>query len=318
MGPNGKGFKMAGRGNGYDGYSMSNNARTAYDQGEMPKSKWTKQAIIDALTEEFTDELTQKALKLVTKSTLSCLLERTSWHHTSSKYNRTDFYSVAHEFGDDADVIIWCASFLDDGKKTHKEIIEKAAFLTQEKVEKENAKKAFETHLLTAIETRKSTEKLDAMLENDELDLYDEVRYVIYCKECRRIETEEKIVAQKMRGLAKLYAHNLNCSPEIFGSLLLSVTVYIEFEMVGRWAALEEALLTTSDFNSARYYNYLAGIENWPELEAFAFNNAKNLPLHELANYCLATRKARWEEIEKIRPEILLNSIYKKLLKKMS
>jgi len=30
------------RGNGYDGYSMSNNARAAYESGEMPISKWTK------------------------------------------------------------------------------------------------------------------------------------------------------------------------------------------------------------------------------------------------------------------------------------
>ena len=38
-----------GRGNGYHGYSMSNNAKEAYENGEMPLSKWTKTAIIDAI-----------------------------------------------------------------------------------------------------------------------------------------------------------------------------------------------------------------------------------------------------------------------------
>lgn len=34
---------------GYDGYSMSNNAREAYEYGYMPKSKWTKATMIEAI-----------------------------------------------------------------------------------------------------------------------------------------------------------------------------------------------------------------------------------------------------------------------------
>ena len=36
---------------GYDGYSMSIRAREAYEDGEMPKSKWTKKAMLEAIRE---------------------------------------------------------------------------------------------------------------------------------------------------------------------------------------------------------------------------------------------------------------------------
>lgn len=36
---------------GYCGYSMSNNAVDAYNDGEKPLSKWTKRAIIEAIEE---------------------------------------------------------------------------------------------------------------------------------------------------------------------------------------------------------------------------------------------------------------------------
>lgn len=78
---------------GYRGYSMSNNAINAYRNGEMPFSKWTKDDIlneienIDESKVEFAKQLTAKELK-------DFLLARTSWHHTSNYYNKTDFYSV--------------------------------------------------------------------------------------------------------------------------------------------------------------------------------------------------------------------------------
>lgn len=85
-----------GRGKGYDGYSMSNNAREAYESGEMPISKWTKSAIVDAVT-----EINPEAAALIEKVNLKTLkdnlLEKTSWHHTSKMYNATDFYSVNEE-----------------------------------------------------------------------------------------------------------------------------------------------------------------------------------------------------------------------------
>jgi hypothetical protein len=37
---------------GYNGWSMSNNAVDAYENGEMPLSKWNKEAILDAIEYE--------------------------------------------------------------------------------------------------------------------------------------------------------------------------------------------------------------------------------------------------------------------------
>ena len=37
---------------GYNGWSMSNNAVAAYEDGEKPLSKWTKADIFDAIKEQ--------------------------------------------------------------------------------------------------------------------------------------------------------------------------------------------------------------------------------------------------------------------------
>jgi hypothetical protein len=83
----------SGRGNGYDGYSMSNNARRAYEQGEKPISRWSKEDILDEV-----EEISPEAAKLLKGVKLAVLrehvLHRTSWHHNSDHYNRTDFYSI--------------------------------------------------------------------------------------------------------------------------------------------------------------------------------------------------------------------------------
>ena len=79
---------------GYDNYSMSNNAVAAYQTGEKPKSKWTKTDIIAELksqAEELTVSLTEIE-KLPIAHLREIALVKTSWHHTSSRYNRTDFY----------------------------------------------------------------------------------------------------------------------------------------------------------------------------------------------------------------------------------
>ena len=60
---------------GYDGWSMSNNARDAYAYGEMPASR------VASATGLTTAEVRR-------------LCNPTSWHHTSSKFNRTDFYTL--------------------------------------------------------------------------------------------------------------------------------------------------------------------------------------------------------------------------------
>lgn len=58
---------------GYCGYSMSNNAVKAYEDGLVPASKI--KGVPAALVQEF------------------CTAEE--WHHTSNRYNRTDFYDAS-------------------------------------------------------------------------------------------------------------------------------------------------------------------------------------------------------------------------------
>ena len=80
---------------GYNGYKMSNNAVDAYRSGEKPKSKWTKTEIIEECIREKVDPKTIAALKkLPADDVKNQCLRKTSWHHTSSMYNRTDFYSL--------------------------------------------------------------------------------------------------------------------------------------------------------------------------------------------------------------------------------
>lgn len=85
---------------GYYGYKMSNNAVEAYEDGEMPLSKWTKTAILNEVKRAVEDgdiEISfdfSKFSKLTVKILKSEFLRQSSWHHTSSWYNCTNFYSV--------------------------------------------------------------------------------------------------------------------------------------------------------------------------------------------------------------------------------
>lgn len=80
---------------GYSGYSMSNNAVAAYEDGEMPLSKWTKSAILETMSElEMPADVIAEAKNLPVKALKDIFLYKSSWHHTSRMYNKTDFYSV--------------------------------------------------------------------------------------------------------------------------------------------------------------------------------------------------------------------------------
>lgn len=59
---------------GYDGYSMSNNARAAYRDDTMPKTAWMRE-----------HKVPREVFELV---------EPDEWHHTSKKFNATDFYGT--------------------------------------------------------------------------------------------------------------------------------------------------------------------------------------------------------------------------------
>ena len=79
------------RGNGYHGYSMSNNAVDAYNDGEMPLSKWTKRELLDAIEAE-NDKI--DVSKLTAEELRDNFLTYAGYHHTSSYYNSTIFYRL--------------------------------------------------------------------------------------------------------------------------------------------------------------------------------------------------------------------------------
>lgn len=84
---------------GYNGFSMSNNAVAAYADGEMPLSKWTKAAILEAIFEncEIAEEKANLLRKMIAKELKGAFLHLSSWHHTSKFYNCTNFYSLDFE-----------------------------------------------------------------------------------------------------------------------------------------------------------------------------------------------------------------------------
>lgn len=81
---------------GYNGFSMSNNAVEAYENGEKPLSKWTKTDIFEAINEQEVELKCsiEKLKKLPVKVLKEICLTYSSWHHTSNHYNKTDFYSL--------------------------------------------------------------------------------------------------------------------------------------------------------------------------------------------------------------------------------
>lgn len=98
---------------GYVGSSMSERAVAAYENGEMPKSKWTKAAMLTALNtqlNEFEDnnqltrqereELYTAITRMKKEDIFTTFLYNSSWHHTSKFANATDFYRVTEDIED--------------------------------------------------------------------------------------------------------------------------------------------------------------------------------------------------------------------------
>lgn len=109
---------------------MSNNAVSAYENGEKPLSQWTKGDIIsevEKISKETALSFDIAGLKKIPGPMLKNIcLKQTSWHHTSEYYNRTNFYSL------DVDKIV---SLTDKDIKSYQEIAKENA-----KIAKENAK----------------------------------------------------------------------------------------------------------------------------------------------------------------------------------
>lgn len=82
---------------GYIGYSMSRRAAEAYEDGEMPRSKWTKKAMVAAI-KDACDELDLEYDPFIEKmkkaELFDTFLYNSSWHHTGKFFNETDFYAI--------------------------------------------------------------------------------------------------------------------------------------------------------------------------------------------------------------------------------
>ena len=83
---------------GYVGHSMSRRAAEAYQTGEMPKSMWTKKAMVAAIQsycDEFDMLFAPDVLKGMRKDDIfERFFYKSSWHHTSKFFNETDFYTL--------------------------------------------------------------------------------------------------------------------------------------------------------------------------------------------------------------------------------
>lgn len=78
---------------GYSGYRMSNRAVEAYNNEEMPRSKWTKKEIISKVVKR--GKFREKDLKNYSREVLAdYFLKHSSWHHTGKYCRETDFYSI--------------------------------------------------------------------------------------------------------------------------------------------------------------------------------------------------------------------------------
>lgn len=82
---------------GYIGISRSRRAKEAYEGGERPASKWTKEALLEAIAEAFGDEVAEKAQKLSKSELFNSFLETSSWHHVGVYATPVWFYQIAED-----------------------------------------------------------------------------------------------------------------------------------------------------------------------------------------------------------------------------
>lgn len=87
---------------GYVGKSMSIRAKSAYQNGEKPLSKWRKSDILEEVEYLKDIGLVHFDMSLFKKLNMKTLKDRaltySSWHHTGNLYNKTEFYCVDDVF----------------------------------------------------------------------------------------------------------------------------------------------------------------------------------------------------------------------------
>lgn len=82
---------------GYKGWSMSNNAVECYENNIKPMSKWKKDDILECVEETYGVDIYNVSSKLSLGELKGMFLLYDSWHHTSNRFNKTDFYRFDDE-----------------------------------------------------------------------------------------------------------------------------------------------------------------------------------------------------------------------------
>lgn len=79
---------------GYIRKSISERGLEAYQNGEKPKSVWTKALILQEIKPLVDKEKYILFSKIKKNILIENFLYQSSWHHTSKFYNKTNFYSL--------------------------------------------------------------------------------------------------------------------------------------------------------------------------------------------------------------------------------
>lgn len=113
----------------YIGQRMSERALEAYEMGEKPFSKWSKQDIVAGLAKlGLSNEAIDHAKTLTADELRQRALYQSSWHHTGKYYNRTLFYEIDSCL-DDSDVLGWKREKKEKKKKETKIIMARVGFV---------------------------------------------------------------------------------------------------------------------------------------------------------------------------------------------
>lgn len=183
---------------GYHNYSMSNNAVTAYINGEKPLSKWTKSDVIEVIAEYLGVDF--DFVKLI--KPYRQYLVYSGWHHTSKFYNETSFYEVNLEYIEEQVEVF-------SQKKVYKDRLK----FCKQKLELSVQMVSYYKQSITTI--RKTITRLKSVVDNDSIILSKKIvidNNIIVkfdYKEYKRIfrfsknQTDDKIIYEVKRGIER-------------------------------------------------------------------------------------------------------------------
>lgn len=164
---------------GYRGHSMSNRAARAYNNDEMPISKWTKKVLLEELAEvAYDNDIDFENVnlnRLTLKELQTAFLENSSWHHTGALYSATKFYSIAE----------------DAASKMNKEYVERIIAARPKKAPKSAEEKAAE-------EKKKE-------VKSQATEVYDKL-HIIYTVGTTGLKTQRGVVSRWTSGIMDLDA----------------------------------------------------------------------------------------------------------------